>query len=31
MSKDEFMNIRYLLCNVDEMESGIYKDRLLME
>ncbi len=25
------MNIRYLLCNVDEMEPGTYKDRLLME
>ncbi|UMY57613.1 hypothetical protein MJ699_21575 [Klebsiella pneumoniae] len=25
------MNIRYLLCNADEMEPGTYKDRLLME
>ncbi|ABF13953.1 NADH-quinone oxidoreductase subunit NuoF [Candidatus Palibaumannia cicadellinicola] len=24
-------NIRYLLCNADEMEPGTYKDRLLME
>lgn len=25
------MNIRYLLCNADEIEPGTYKDRLLME
>lgn len=25
------MNIRYLLCNADEMEPNTYKDRLLME
>ncbi|MGJ7055408.1 NADH-quinone oxidoreductase subunit NuoF [Morganella morganii] len=31
MPKDESMNIRYLLCNADEMEQGTYKDRLLME
>ncbi len=31
MPKDEPMNIRYLLCNADEMEPGTYKDRLLME
>ncbi|HBC7443279.1 TPA: NADH-quinone oxidoreductase subunit NuoF [Morganella morganii] len=31
MPKDESMNIRYLLCNADEMEPGTYKDRLLME
>ena len=30
-AKDESMNIRYLLCNADEMEPGTYKDRLLME
>ncbi len=28
MPKDESMNIRYLLCNADEMEPGTYKDRL---
>ena len=31
MPKDESMNIRYLLCNADEMEPSTYKDRLLME
>ena len=31
MPKDESMNIRYLLCNADEMGPGTYKDRLLME
>ena len=31
MPKDESMNIRYLLCNADEMEPGTHKDRLLME
>ncbi|MGL9769428.1 MAG: NADH-quinone oxidoreductase subunit NuoF [Sodalis sp. (in: enterobacteria)] len=31
MPKDPNMNIRYLLCNADEMEPGTYKDRLLME
>lgn len=31
MPKNESMNIRYLLCNADEMEPGTYKDRLLME
>ncbi|MGL4861176.1 MAG: NADH-quinone oxidoreductase subunit NuoF [Enterobacteriaceae bacterium] len=31
MPKDPAMNIRYLLCNADEMEPGTYKDRLLME
>lgn len=31
MPKDESMNIRYLLCNADEMEPNTYKDRLLME
>ncbi|PPI86721.1 NADH-quinone oxidoreductase subunit NuoF [Candidatus Pantoea edessiphila] len=31
MPKDELMNIRYLICNADEMEPGTYKDRLLME
>ena len=31
MPKDDSMNIRYLLCNADEMEPGTYKDRLLME
>ncbi|ACR69843.1 NADH-quinone oxidoreductase subunit NuoF [Edwardsiella ictaluri] len=31
MPKDESMNVRYLLCNADEMEPGTYKDRLLME
>ena len=25
MPKDESMNIRYLLCNADEMEPGTYK------
>jgi NADH-quinone oxidoreductase subunit F len=31
MPKDESMNVRYILCNADEMEPGTYKDRLLME
>ncbi|MFP1557086.1 hypothetical protein ACLB1T_33545 [Escherichia coli] len=31
MPKDRSMNIRYLLCNADEIEPGTYKDRLLME
>lgn len=31
MPKDPAMNVRYLLCNADEMEPGTYKDRLLME
>ncbi len=31
MPKDESINVRYLLCNADEMEPGTYKDRLLME
>jgi NADH-quinone oxidoreductase subunit F len=31
MPNDESMNIRYLLCNADEMEPNTYKDRLLME
>ncbi|MFP3036514.1 MAG: NADH-quinone oxidoreductase subunit NuoF [Arsenophonus sp. ER-LPS3-MAG3] len=31
MPKDNNMNIRYLLCNADEMEPGTYKDRFLME
>ena len=31
MPKDESMNIRYLLCNADEMEPNTYKDRMLME
>ncbi|UDG79173.1 NADH-quinone oxidoreductase subunit F [Candidatus Ecksteinia adelgidicola] len=31
MSKDISINIRYLLCNADEMEPGTYKDRFLME
>lgn len=31
MPKDPSLNIRYLLCNADEMEPGTYKDRLLME
>ncbi|CAG9000956.1 MAG: NADH-quinone oxidoreductase subunit F [Candidatus Celerinatantimonas neptuna] len=31
MPKDESLNIRYLICNADEMEPGTYKDRLLME
>lgn len=31
MPADESMNIRYILCNADEMEPGTYKDRLLME
>ena len=30
MPKDESMNIRYLLCNADEMEPNTYKDRMLM-
>ena len=29
--KDESINIRYLLCNADEMEPDTFKDRLLME
>ena len=31
MPKDESLNIRYLLCNADEMEPNTWKDRLLME
>lgn len=31
MPKDNNLNIRYLICNADEMEPGTYKDRLLME
>ncbi|WP_219603697.1 NADH-quinone oxidoreductase subunit NuoF [Aeromonas caviae] len=31
MPKDDSMNIRYLLCNADEMEPNTYKDRMLME
>lgn len=31
MPNNPDMNIRYLLCNADEMEPGTYKDRLLME
>ncbi len=31
MPKDESLNVRYLLCNADEMEPNTYKDRLLME
>jgi NADH-quinone oxidoreductase subunit F len=31
MPKDESINIRYLLCNADEMEPNTYKDRMLME
>lgn len=31
MPTDDSINIRYLLCNADEMEPGTYKDRLLME
>ncbi|QOI10976.1 NADH-quinone oxidoreductase subunit NuoF [Blochmannia endosymbiont of Colobopsis nipponica] len=30
-SQPDQENIRYLLCNADEMEPGTYKDRLLME
>ena len=31
MPKDQSMNIRYLLCNADEMEPNTWKDRMLME
>ncbi|PTT92302.1 NADH-quinone oxidoreductase subunit F, partial [Pseudomonas sp. HMWF005] len=31
MPKDESINIRYLLCNADEMEPNTWKDRMLME
>ncbi|WP_101675488.1 NADH-quinone oxidoreductase subunit NuoF [Alloalcanivorax mobilis] len=31
MPKDESLDIRYLLCNADEMEPNTWKDRLLME
>ncbi|AFP84979.1 NADH-quinone oxidoreductase subunit NuoF [secondary endosymbiont of Ctenarytaina eucalypti] len=31
MPTDSAMNVRYLICNADEMEPGTYKDRLLME
>lgn len=31
MPKDDAINVRYLLCNADEMEPGTYKDRYLME
>jgi len=31
MPADESLNIRYLLCNADEMEPNTWKDRLLME
>lgn len=31
MPKDDSQNVRYLLCNADEMEPNTWKDRLLME
>lgn len=31
ISKKNFLENRYLLCNADEMEPGTYKDRFLME
>ena len=31
MPNDDKQNIRYLLCNADEMEPNTWKDRLLME
>jgi NADH-quinone oxidoreductase subunit F len=31
MPKDESQNVRYLLCNADEMEPNTWKDRLIME
>ncbi len=31
MPADGSVNIRYLLCNADEMEPSTWKDRLLME
>src|SRR5690606_33957009 len=31
MPTDETLNLRYLLCNADEMEPNTWKDRLLME
>ncbi|QNS01886.1 MAG: NADH-quinone oxidoreductase subunit NuoF [Buchnera aphidicola (Pentalonia nigronervosa)] len=31
MSKNKTSNVRYLICNADEMEPGTYKDRLLIE
>lgn len=31
MPADETLNLRYLLCNADEMEPNTWKDRLLME
>lgn len=31
MPADESLNIRYLLCNADEMEPNTWKDRMLME
>lgn len=31
MLKDKSVNIRHLLCNVDEMEPGTYEGHLLME
>lgn len=31
MPKDDSLNVRYLLCNADEMEPNTWKDRLLME
>ena len=31
MPQDESLNVRYLLCNADEMEPNTWKDRLLME
>ncbi|MEY1663157.1 NADH-quinone oxidoreductase subunit NuoF [Isoalcanivorax beigongshangi] len=31
MPKDESLNIRYLLCNADEMEPNTWKDRMIME
>ena len=31
MPNDDTLNIRYLLCNADEMEPNTWKDRLLME
>lgn len=31
MPQDDALNVRYLLCNADEMEPNTWKDRLLME
>lgn len=31
MPKDDSLDVRYMICNADEMEPGTFKDRLLLE